>query len=154
MFMFSPAIRKSKIPAQKKLNLKQDLFCKVFATDPTVMGNGTQAYMKAYGVKFENAKAPANKFLLKPEITAKINEYLELDGFNDQTVDTHHLFLIRQKKDMNVSMKGIQEYNKLKKRITNTLEIRMPKPLLGGDLDDDEVIHKIDKKKVVEAEPE
>ena len=148
--MFSPSIVKRKEIALKKLNLKQDLFCKIFATDPEVMGNGSRAYMKAYGVSYENAKAPANKFLDKPEITARIQHYLSDEGFNDVSVDKKHNFLIHQNKDLNVSLKGIQEYNKLKKRIDNTLMIIAPKPIM--ELEDDEVVHKIDKSKVIDVD--
>lgn len=148
--MFSPAIKSVKIVPEKKLNLKQDLFCKIFAKDPAIMGNGTQAYMKAYGVNFENAKAPANKFLLKPEITARIQHYLSEEGFNNESVDKKHNFLIQQNKDLNVSLKAIQEFNKLKKRVSNQIEIVMPKPLM--ELEDDEVIHKIDKSRAKEIE--
>lgn len=132
----------------RTLNLRQDLWCRMYATNPACLGNGTEAYKMVYGTKEKPvsqdvAKACAGKFLSDDRFTARINEYLEVDGFNNETVDAHHLFLIRQKKDLNVSMKGVQEYNKLKKRVNNVVELIMPKPLM--ELEDDEVIHKIDK---------
>lgn len=131
--------------AKRNLNLKQDLFCKLFATDPKILGNGSQCYLKAYGGSYETAKVNANRFLSDERITARINEYLSNEGFNEVNVDKQHLFIINQKKDLNVAMKGIQEFNKLKKRVSNTIELVIPKPIMNWD--DDEVIHKIDKSK-------
>lgn len=144
------AIREKKQLLKKKLNIKQDMFCKMYATNPHCLGNGTDCYIRAYStedkiISYEVAKTSAGRFLLDDRFTARINEYLELDGFNNETVDKHHLFLIKQKKDLGVSMKGIEHYNRLKKRIDNKLEIIMPRPIM--ELDDDEVIHKIDKGK-------
>lgn len=134
------------------LNPKQDMFCKVFATDQNCLANGKLSYKKVYGEHLSDdvASASSGRFLMDSRFTARINEYLERDGFNNETVDAHHLFLIKQKKDMGVSMKGIQEYNKLKKRVTNQIELIMPTPL--APLDDDEVIVKIDKSKVRDIE--
>ncbi len=134
----------------RTLNLKQDLWCKAYATDVRCLGNGSEAYKLVYGLKeapisHDVAKASATRFLTDPRFTARINEYLEVDGFNNETVDAHHLFLIRQKKDLNVSMKGIEHYNRLKKRVDNKVELILPKPLM--ELEDDEVIHKIEKGK-------
>ncbi len=146
--MFSPAIVKQQITL-KKLNLKQDLFCKIFATDPAILGNASHAYMKAYGGSYLVATSAGKRLLEKPEITAKIQEYLSNEGFNDISIDKKHNFLVHQNKDLNVSLKAIQEYNKLKKRIDNKIELVLPKPLM--QLDDDEVIHKIDKSKAKEV---
>jgi phage terminase small subunit len=149
--MSYPALIEKREIKLKKLNLKQDLFCKIYATDPQCIGNATYAYMKAYGIKnIQSAKPLSSNLLTKPEVTARINEYLSQDGFNDQSVDKKHNFLIQQYKDLNVSLKAIEHYNKLKKRITERLEISVPKPIMA--LDEDEVITKIDKKNVIEAQ--
>ena len=147
----SNIVVKERITPQKRLNIKQDLFCKLYATDSDIMGNASRAYMKAYGA--ENpivAKASANKLMDRPEITAQINEYLSTEGFNNENVDKQLNYVINQHRDLNVKVKGIQEYNKLKKRITNTLEIVAPKPIM--DLEDDETIHKIDKSKAKDVQ--
>ncbi len=132
----------------KKLNQKQDMFCKLYATDPYIFGNAKECYKKVYGVSELSARAASIQMIAKPEITARINDYLQQDGFNDQNVDKQHLFIINQHKDLPTKMKGIQEYNKLKKRITDRMELIIPKPVM--ELDDDEVIHKIDKGKARE----
>lgn len=145
--MFSPAIRKPKEVKLRKLNMRQDLFCRLYATDPHILGNATQAYMLAYGSENYMTSASAAKHMLdKPHITAKINEYIQQEGFNNENVDKQHLFLINQHKDLNVKMKGIEHYNKLKKRVENKLEIIMPKPIMEWDEEED-TIHKIDKSK-------
>lgn len=131
---------------KRNLNLRQDLFCKTYATDPEVLGNATKTYMKVYNIQaYETAKAAAGRLLEDSRVTAKIKEYIEIDGFNDNAVDKKHNFLIHQNKDFNVSLKAVQEYNKLKKRVSNQIELVIPRPLM--ELDDDEVIHKIDKSK-------
>lgn len=126
----------------KQLNLKQDLFCKLYATDPECLGSATYAYKKAYGIENNNtAKTGGVQLLNKPEITARINEYLQLEGFNHENVDKQLLYVINQHRDLSTKVKGIQEYNKLMNRITNKLEIMLPKPILSlseGDSDDDE----------------
>lgn len=144
------AVRKSRAFTLKSVNLKQDLFCNYYACDPECMGNGSYAYMKAYQVKtLETARTGAKQLLDKPEITARINEYLSQEGFNNENVDKQLLYVVNQHKDLHAKIKGVQEYNKLKKRIDNSLQIILPKPLM--ELDDDEVIHKIDKSKAREV---
>lgn len=141
------AVVEKKQLSPRKLNIKQDLFCKYYATGD-IMGSGYAVYRKVYGehISYDVAKASATRFLNDERITARIDEYLEVDGFNNQTVDKHHLFLIKQKKDLNVSGKMIVEYNKLKKRTDNSLTLIVPKPIMNWD-DETDTIRKIDKSK-------
>lgn len=150
--MVTTMIVPSKKGQVKSINREQDIFCKLLAVDPEIMGNATRAYMKAY--KNDNvltAKAGANKLLLKPEITARINEYLQLEGFNNENVDKQLLYVINQHRDLPTKVKGIQEYNKLKKRVTDRLEITIPKPLISLD-EEEETPRKIYKKGEKEQE--
>nr|AKH47755.1 hypothetical protein ACD_19C00426G0134 [uncultured marine virus] len=149
--MFSPTIvKKDKIIV--KLNIKRDLFCKIYATDPDCMGNGTYAYMKAYNSdNYLVSKASANKLLQLDEITAKINTYLSDEGFNDGNMDKQLLYVANQHRDLHAKMKGIQEYNKLKKRVTDRLEISIPKPIIDID-DDDANVKQIDKKHAINVQ--
>lgn len=72
---------------QKRLTLKQKLFCKYYLES---LGNGTEAVIKAgYGVIRKNgqpdrilAKSIASENLTKPYIREHINELLEAKGFN------------------------------------------------------------------------
>jgi len=133
-----------------KINAKQKLFCELYCSfEHEMYGNATRCYMKAYGQNnYLTATSSAKQLISKPEIMAYINKLLSNEGFNDQNVDKQHLFIINQHKDLPTKMKGIQEYNKLKKRITDRMELIIPKPVM--ELDDDEVIHKIDKGKARE----
>ncbi len=135
--MFSPTIKKQK-KVLKSLNLKQDLFCRIYANDPLFMGNASQAYAKAFHLSnIDSAKVGALRLLDKPEITGKINEYLSSEGFNNENMDKQLLYVANQHRDLHAKIKGIQEYNKLKKRVNNVIEIIAPKPLT--ELDDDQV---------------
>ena len=87
---------------------------------------------------------------MDPIISDRINQLIAEDGFNDSNVDRQHLFLLNQLKDFPTKMKAIQEYNKLKKRTDNSVTIVLPRPIM--DLDDDEVIHKIDKSQAIEID--
>lgn len=152
------AVIEKKQLSPRKLNLNQDMFCKLYATDHRFLGNGTEVYKYVYGseekpVSHEVAKMSASRFLTDDRFTARINEYLEIDGFNNESVDKKHNFLIKQNKDLNVSLKAIQEFNKLKKRVTDRLEITVPKPIMSWD-DDTDTIRKIDKSKAKDISQE
>lgn len=145
------------VPSRKKdvqkLTMKQDIFCKLYATDPYIFGNAKECYIKAYNSNEVTARSQASKFLELPHITARINEYLQMDGFNNENVDKQLLFVINQHKDLSTKVKGIQEYNKLKKRVTDRLEITIPKPII--DMDDEESnIKKIEKKRAIDVQYE
>lgn len=145
-------VLKRPVQELKKVNVKQDLFCRIYANDPECMGNATYAYMKAYGTESKlTAKANAGLLIKKPEITARINEYLQLEGFNNENVDKQLLYVINQHRDLSTKVKGIQEYNKLKKRVTDRLEIMIPKPLISLD-EEEETPRKIYKKGEKEGE--
>ena len=134
-----------------KVNARQKLFCELYtSSEVECFGNATRCYMKAYGTKnVLQAKSLAQNLIQKPNIMAYINGLLSDEGFNDQNVDKQHLFVINQHKDLSTKMKGIEHYNKLKKRIENKLEIILPKPIM--ELDDDETIRMIDKKKAIDV---
>ncbi len=147
---FNLALSTKEIARRKAtLNLKQEEFCRLYATDKTVYGNATACYMKVYGIKnVLQAKASAGQMIANVKITARINDLLSDEGFNDQNVDKQHLFVINQHKDLSVKMKGIEHYNKLRKRIDNKIELILPKPIM--ELEDDETIRMVDKKKAID----
>lgn len=121
----------------------EEAFCIAFTTnDSEVFGNGVQSYLATYGLVYFNkhkrqmdykvAGVLAHKLLKKVKIINRINELLETGGFNEQNVDKQHLFLLNQSADMPTKMKAIQEFNKLRKRIDNKLELVIPKPILSA----------------------
>ena len=119
------------MPKKKKreLNEKQKLFCELYATNREFFGNGTQAYIEAYDIDltkkgaYASARVDASKLLTKSNILKQINELLDLGGLNDQRVDKELLFLIEQHSELGTKLGAIKEYNKLKERITDKLEI-------------------------------
>lgn len=112
-----------------RLSARQEAFCQLYASDQEVFGNGTQAYIRAYGLDPDNPKDRANartsayENLTKPYILERINEIFEGRGLNDAFVDKQLEKLITQDADFSTKMKAIAEYNKLKARITEKKDI-------------------------------
>lgn len=112
----------------KKLNPKQELFCKLYASDKEFFGNGVESYGEAYGLDltipkhYSAARTNASKALTNANILARITALLELGPLNDQNVDRELAFVIAQRADLGAKMAGIREYNSLKARIIKKLE--------------------------------
>lgn len=104
-----------------ELNAKQKRFCKLYLS-PEYLGNGVQAYIKAYGLSEESkksystAKANASRLLTNANILGHINQQLEKSGLNESFVDQQLLFLITQNADYSSKLGAIKEYNRLKRR--------------------------------------
>ena len=107
----------------RKLNLQQEKFCKLYATNEEFFGSGIWSYVEVYKPKkvgnwYKSAQASASRLLSSVIVCERINELLEKEGLNNEFVDKQTLFLITQHSDFNSKIRAIQEYNKLKKRIT------------------------------------
>jgi phage terminase small subunit len=113
---------------KRELTPKQELFCKLYATEREFFGNGTQAYIEAYNINIKekgayvSARASAYENLTKPHILERINELLEVQ-LNDENADRQLAFLMEQDADFRAKLGAIKEYNKLKSRIENKLDI-------------------------------
>lgn len=113
----------------EKLNLKQELFCQLYATNRTFFGNGVQSYIEAYEPDqnkqgwYAVARTRAYYLLTNIDILDRINELLELEPLNNTTVDKQLSFVINQSADMNAKVAAIREHNKLKQRITDKMDI-------------------------------
>lgn len=118
------------IQTGKKLSPQMDEFCKTYATDNECRGNARASYVKVYKVSIITAKARVPTLMKNFRIIKRINEYLTIEGFEDTNIDAQHLFLINQHQDFSVKMKGIEHYNKLKQRVSERLEIILPKPII------------------------
>lgn len=118
--------KKKTNPKKKKLTLKEEEFCRLYASKEEFFGNGVRSYIQAYGpkVKYNSAKVEAHRLLTNPNILERINETLEDVVLNDTFVDKQLSFLIQQHDDFSGKLGAIREYNKLKNRINNTLEIK------------------------------
>lgn len=114
---------------ENKLNEKQELFCKLFASDREFFGNGVQSYIEAYDIKldkpnaYKTALAASSRLLSNVKITARINELFEARGLNDCFVDKQLEKMITQDADFKAKMSAIKEYNALKNRITKQVDL-------------------------------
>lgn len=117
------------INQKRQISLKQKAFCELFASDREFFGNGVQSYIEAFNIDinkkgaYNSAKARANKLLTKDYILVEINKIFEARGLNDAFVDKQLEKLITQDADFSSKIRAIQEYNKLKDRIANKLDV-------------------------------
>lgn len=115
--------------ADKQLTPKQELFCQLFASDQEFFGNGTQAYIEAYNIDltkkgaYAGARTSAYRLLTNVDILKKINEILETGILNNEFVDKQIAFLITQNAELGTKLGAIKEYNALKQRVTNKLDV-------------------------------
>lgn len=116
----------------ESLSLKQEAFCQLYVKgDREFFGNGVKCYLEIYGLKneegksitYQTAQTSSSRMLLNDFIIARINELLETEGFNNENVDKQHLFLISQFADLRTKISAIKEYNSLKNRIDNKLDL-------------------------------
>jgi hypothetical protein len=128
---------------EHETNARQELFCKLYATDREFFGNGVESYLEAYDVDrskknwYKVAQASASRLLSKVIIYERINELLTEFGLNDAFVDKQLLFLISQQADLSAKTQAIREYNKLKSRITEKIDHTtkgkaLPSPIYGS----------------------
>lgn len=110
------------------LTLKQEKFCQLYASDREFFGNGVESYAEAYGLDllkkkdYNTASVNASKLLTNTKILERINELLNLT-LNDQFVDKQLSLLITQNAHPSTKLGAIKEYNKLKQRIEEKLDI-------------------------------
>jgi len=125
----------SKEKKKTQLPPDQELFCMLYASDEEFFGNGTQAYIKAYNIdatnkgSYNSARASASTLLTKTNILTRINEILEMGVLNDVFVDKELQFLIKQRSELSTKLGAIKEYNALKTRIQNKLDVNLHAPL-------------------------
>jgi phage terminase small subunit len=112
------------------LNEKQLLFCRYYVSKD-FFASGVESYGQAYGIDIEKpsgyntAKVMASKLLTNANILAYINELLDLTGLNSEYVDKQLLFVISQNADLSSKVSAIREYNKLKQRITDKIDLKV-----------------------------
>lgn len=122
-------IKKEAAKKKKDLALRQEKFCQLYTTDREFFGNGVEAYLEVYDVDktkknwYKTACSAASRLLSNVKVYTRINELLKKDGFNNEHVDKQLLFLINQFSDFAAKGQAIREFNKLKKRITDKMEI-------------------------------
>lgn len=126
-------VRQEALPREwQTLTRRQELFCQLYATDKEFFGNGVQAYLEIYDIDrskpnwYQTACSCTSQLLSNSKVCNRINDLLSEFGLNDQYVDKQLLFLINQHEDKGSKLWAIREYNKLKKRIDDRLNINIP----------------------------
>lgn len=116
-------------PKVDKLTPQQELFCQYYATDKEFFGNGVQSYIEAYGIDiskpgaYNSARSSAYENLIRPYILKRIDELLDMGGLNNQFVDKQLQWVILQNADVSSKVAAIREYNKLKQRIVEKVDV-------------------------------
>lgn len=111
-----------------ELTVQQAEFCNLYVTS-SFFGNGVEAYIEAYEIDlskkgaYDNARSCASRLLTNVNILKRIDTLLDNEGLNDSFVDKQLLFLITQNADFSSKVSAIREYNKLKQRITDKIEL-------------------------------
>lgn len=128
-------VAREKAAMENMLSPQEEYFCELWASDRELFGNGTQSYIEAFEVKivkkpdpdsddnemtYDQVKWAAHKLLTKANLLKRINEIFESRGLNDEFVDKQLEVVITQNAEFSPKIKAIAEYNKLKKRTTNS----------------------------------
>lgn len=118
--------RKVKIlEAPNELNDKQRLFAWLYVSDRDCFANATRSYMAAYEMEnsqYDTARTNGTRLLANARIAGYINDLLDKQ-FEDKEVDRALALAISQNKDMRSKVAAIGEYNKLKARITDKVDL-------------------------------
>jgi len=113
---------------ETETNARQEMFCKLYATDREFFGNGVESYIEVYNPDrsrpnwYKTACSSASRMLSNVKVYTRINELLETGGLNDTNVDKQILMLINQHADFGAKVAAIREYNKLKQRIVEKVD--------------------------------
>lgn len=132
------------------LNDNRELFCNLYVSEE-FFGNGVKSYAKAYGFdlsdkgEYNKAKSGAARLLSDANVCRRISELLDEAGLNDNFVDKQLLLVITQNADFSSKMKAINEYNKLRSRINNTLNVNHNYEDFDGDDPEDYVKKAVSK---------
>jgi len=133
-----------------KLNTAQELFCQLYVKNEELRGNGGMCYAIANGVDVETLSreeekdddgnilsssehsrvmnvcyVSANRLLRNIKISTRIRELLN-EMLEDNIVDAELAKVILQDTKLESKIAGIREYNKLKQRIIEKVEVTLP----------------------------
>jgi len=114
-----------------KLTPKQELFCKLYATNREYFGNGSQSYFEAYDIDTSKpgavsaARVSAHDNLRNPKILKRIKELLEVGTLNEANLDKELAFCVEQNAELGVKVRAIDLANKIKGRITEKIEAKV-----------------------------
>ncbi len=116
---------------EEKLSIRQEKFCELYTTDTEFFGNWAQSYLEVYDIDrskpnwYKTACVNASKLLSNAKVYTRINDLLESQGLNNEFADKQLLFLMSQQVDFTNKLWAVREFNKLKKRIDNKMELEI-----------------------------
>lgn len=116
-------------PVLENLSLRQKRFCQLYALDARFMGNWAQTYMEVYDIDtdkpnwYKTVCSAASRLLGNVKVYTYINELLISEWLNDQFADKQLLYLMSQHDDKTAKTAAIKEYNKLRARIIEKVEV-------------------------------
>lgn len=108
-------------------------------------GHGVDAYCAAYGLNknvqanYHTANANSNKLLKDMRVMNYLNAIMESLYLNDAYVDQQLSYVLTQNADLSAKMSAVKEYNKLKNRIDNVLNINVAPKLDYSKLSNEEL---------------
>lgn len=111
-----------------KLNLRQMEFCQLYVSE-AFFAHGVDSYVEAYDVDqtkpnwYMTAAACSSKLLKNAKVMAYLNSLLEIGGLSDEFIDKQLLFTATQNADLSAKMQAIKEYNKLKSRVQDRVDL-------------------------------
>lgn len=117
-----------------ELNERQELFCQYFVFNDALRRNATRSYAEAYrynlheleGVEYKKAESvcavEGSKLLRKPKIQKRLVQ-LRNELLTDEVVDSKLAEVIVQEDSYHARMMGITEFNKLRGRITDKVDL-------------------------------
>ena len=119
------------VKTEPLINPVHELFCQNYVNNPTTQGNatlslaeanemdadykGTDEQKSAYNV----AKSSASRLLTNANVRTRVVQ-LWNNLMKDEIVDAEHAKIIFQDGELNAKMAAIKEYNRLRKRATDT----------------------------------
>lgn len=107
------------------LTERQRLFAILYTTDKICFGNATLAYKRAYNLndkQFNTAGVSAHRLIRNDKVQAFISKFLQ-ESFNNAAADNELAKVINQDKDLHAKNAAIKEFNALKQRITEKIDI-------------------------------
>lgn len=108
-----------------KLTERQKLFCVLYISDKFCFGNATKSYSEAYNLskeQYDTSRQNGYRLLTNAYIKAFINKMLD-EQLKEERVDRALAETIHQRKDLRSRVAAITEYNKLKARITEKVDL-------------------------------
>lgn len=142
----------------EELNPKQELFCHLYAENDQLFGNGTLAYAEAYdydldslsrddaekdeeGViirdssydrAYNTCSVNSHKLLRNAKIQERVRKLLN-ELMRDDVVDSELVKIIRQNYKLEAKISAIKEYNKLRNRIRDNIDVTLTSKVISVD---------------------